>query len=235
MSGRSSLDRAKSKRQYMEAAEAACNDILTLSQEESGSLEGHILLKVYTDEIVRSLVIDLMQSGGYESRSQLNEYLSKFLDGQSFPSELRSLVKTELSSSLEKFKSQLEAMRETTKVRREGGFREVIKAYEEIDTNQAFPFELQNSYELETYPLENGNVELTANLNQPMTLDPHKLKGEFGGQITQGFPFEIDISGYTFMVDYDASYFYYGKKDEGLPGAAETLSMRLAACLIVDE
>ena len=229
MSGGSSLDRAKSKRQHLQAAEAACGEILALNEDESGPLEGHLLLKVFTDEIVRSLVIDLMQSGGYESRSKLTGYLGTFLNDQGFPPELHKLVEVELSNSLGKFDSQLTAMVETTRVRREGGFKEVAKKLEEI-----YPHS-RGSYEQETYLLENGNVELTANPSQSMTLDPLRISEEFGEEISQGFPFEINIKGLTFMVDYDGSYFYYGQEDDVLSEATQTLAARLGNCSIVDE
>jgi hypothetical protein len=230
MAERPSLDWAKSKGDYKNAANAAYEELRELFEEEPESFNSHLLTGIYVDEIVRNVSVDLMQSGGYSSPAQLGVYLREFIKNQDAPQQLLDVVDMQLTSSLQKFSKQLTTLSEIAEII-------AVEGHKEPSRLPVAGLDFHVIYnEPECRDLANGNVELACVPNAPMILDPDLLSQEFNELSDVSLPLEIHINGLTFMVDYNGGFYSYESEVSLniLENVAAALSHRLARCLIQD-
>ena len=228
MAKRTLLDWAKSKRDYGKASEAAYEEVKELFEEEPESFDGHLLASIYVDEIVRNVSVDLMKSGQYDSPEQLDKHLREFIRKQSMPQAFLEILDAQLSSSLQKFSSQLATLAEIAEITRTEGVKEPRRLDPELSSSNG-------SYDApDILPLANDNVELTCVPNDEKVLDADRLQQEFSELVDIRFPLEITTNDLIFMVDYNGAFYFYGSYVENLDSTAADLSDRLERCLIED-
>ena len=226
MAKRTSLDVAKSKHDYGKASNAAYEEVKKLFEEEPDFFGGHLLVSIYVDEIVRNVSVDLMKSGIYDSPEQLANHLRQFIRKQSMPPGFLSVVDAHLSSSLQKFSSQLGTLKDIAEITRDEGVMPPKTMSPPTDRSNG-------SYDApEILPLANRNVELTCVPHDEKVLDANLLQQEFSVLDEIRFPWEITVNGLLFMVDYNGAFYFYGPYEEILDDTAGDLSDQLERCLV---